>query len=152
MYIDGKDGKLCAGPVWDFDYQTFPNPDGINSISREFGGSYASLSYDASSMSKWLCSNYSFDERWTGVTEPAHDDKPYMWYPLLLQHEEFKAAVKAQWLVSYPKLQQVVASIRAFAEKTVCLIHTTMPCGRCLTADELQSCRHMLSISVEMRK
>ena len=40
-----------------------------------------------------------------------------MWYPLLLQHEEFKAAVKAQWLVSYPKLQQVVASIRAFAEE-----------------------------------
>ena len=64
MYIDGKDGKLCAGPVWDFDYQTFPNPDGINSISREFGGSYASLSYDASSLNKWLCSNYSFDNSW----------------------------------------------------------------------------------------
>lgn len=40
-----------------------------------------------------------------------------MWYPLLLQHEEFKAAVKAQWLVSYPKLQQVVTSIRMFAEE-----------------------------------
>lgn len=116
MYIDGKDGKLCAGPVWDFDYQTFPNPDGINSISREFGGSYASLSYDASSLNKWLCSNYSFDNSWNPAT-PNYGDKPYMWYPLLLQHEEFKAAVKAQWLVSYPKLQQVVASIRMFAEE-----------------------------------
>lgn len=117
MYIDGKDGKLCAGPVWDFDYQTFPNPAGIKAVSSEMGGSYASLSYDEASLNEWLCSNYSFDNRWTGITTPAYDDKPYMWYPLLLQHEEFKAAVKAQWLVAYPKLQQVLASIRAFAEE-----------------------------------
>ena len=117
MYIDGKDGKLCAGPVWDFDYQTFPNPDGINALCREFGGSYASLSYNASSLGKWLCSDYSFDDRWTGISTPAYDDKPYMWYPLLLQYDAFKDTVQERWKTVYPKLLQISGIIRQYGEE-----------------------------------
>lgn len=75
-----------------------------------------------------------------------------MWYPLLLQHEEFKAAVKAQWLVSYPKLQQVVASIRAFAEENRVSDSYNYAMWPLLDGRRLQSCRHMLSILVETRK
>ena len=35
MYIDGA-GKLSAGPVWDFDYQTYPNVDGITEIYNAY--------------------------------------------------------------------------------------------------------------------
>lgn len=116
MYIDGNDGKLCAGPVWDFDYQSFPNPAGISALSAQLGGSYASYGYDASRLDKWLCSSYSFDTSWNPST-PSYGDKPYMWYPLLLQHDAFKSAVQERWKTAYPKLLQIVASIRAFAEE-----------------------------------
>lgn len=44
MYIDGED-KLTAGPVWDFDWQTFIIPDQV----RAYGGTY-----DCRNTDEWL--------------------------------------------------------------------------------------------------
>ena len=39
MLIDG-DGKLTAGPVWDFDWQTFINYDKVLAMNNRYGGTY----------------------------------------------------------------------------------------------------------------
>ena len=103
MYKDGT-GKLCAGPVWDFDYQTFPNIENINAINRGYG--HSNLSFGTNTL---LYTQYSY----TGGND---GDAPYMWYPQLFGDATFRATVKSRWQTLYPVLQGVTATIDRLGE------------------------------------
>lgn len=109
MLIDG-DGKLTAGPVWDFDWQTFINYDKVQAMNNRYGGTYDCRKnnewlYSASKLAEWhLIGGYDYE-----------NDMPYMWYPLLFKDANFRARVQERWEVIYPQLLNVVAKIDEFA-------------------------------------
>ena len=92
-FMDG-DGKLSAGPVWDFDRGTFQNT--TNAASQ--GNSDRIKPYD-----EWIC--------WrTGTSDN------YFWYKKLITDPIFQQKVKERWAVIYPYLQNVVNTIEAYRE------------------------------------
>lgn len=107
MYIDGA-GKLSGGPVWDFDYQTFPDFDGIRTIYASYGKTAPSYGLSTMLYTKAV----AYDNR--GVST---EDAPYMWYPLLLKDPVFVAAVKSRWAVMKPYLQQSLATVDELGAK-----------------------------------
>ena len=115
MYMDG-DGKLTAGPVWDFDWQTFIVPEQV----RAYGGVYVDQLREAD---EWLYGGSKLAEQTGGFwpwDEPEYDyvnDMPYMWYPLLFKDATFRAKVQERWNVVYPALLQVSAEIDRLADE-----------------------------------
>ena len=111
MLIDG-DGKLTAGPVWDFDWQTFINYDKVQAMNNKYGGTY-----DCRNTNEWLYGKSKLAEKpwWPGSDYDYVNDQPYMWYPLLFKDTNFRAKVQERWGVIYPKLLSVVAKIDEFA-------------------------------------
>lgn len=109
MYIDGP-GKLTAGPVWDFDWQTFINYDKVQAMNSKYGGTYSCRNtnewlYGKSKLAEWhIIGGYDYE-----------NDMPYMWYPLLFKDANFRAKVQERWTVIYPQLLSVVAKIDEFA-------------------------------------
>ena len=92
-FMDG-DGKLSAGPVWDFDRGTFQNT--TNAASQ--GNSDRIKPYD-----EWIC--------WrTGTSDN------YFWYKKLITDPIFQQRVQDRWAVIYPYLQNVVKTIEAYRE------------------------------------
>ena len=92
-FMDG-DGKLSAGPVWDFDRGTFQNT--TNASSQ--GNSDRIKPYD-----EWIC--------WrTGTSDN------YFWYKKLITDPIFQQKVQDRWAVIYPYLQKVVNTIEAYRE------------------------------------
>lgn len=110
MYMNGT-GKLTAGPVWDFDWQTFTDYDRV----------------------KYLADNHKINEGWNpyarkndewlysaslGTGTDEHGEHAYyMWYPLLFKDAAFRTAVQARWKVIYPYLQTVVTEIDHLADE-----------------------------------
>lgn len=111
MLIDG-DGKLTAGPVWDFDWQTFINYDKVQAMNNKYGGTY-----DCRNTNEWLYGKSKLAEKpwWPGSDYDYINDQPYMWYPLLFKDANFRAKVQERWAVIYPQLLNVVAKIDEFA-------------------------------------
>lgn len=109
MLIDGV-GKLTAGPVWDFDWQTFINYDKVQAMNSKYGGTYSCRNtnewlYGKSRLAEWhIIGGYDYE-----------NDMPYMWYPLLFKDANFRARVQERWAVIYPQLLSVVAKIDEFA-------------------------------------
>lgn len=110
MLIDG-DGKLTAGPVWDFDWQTFINYDKVQAMNSKYGGTYSCRNtnewlYGKSKLAEWhIIGGYDYE-----------NDMPYMWYPLLFKDANFRARVQERWAVIYPQLlSSVAAKIDEFA-------------------------------------
>lgn len=105
MYMDG-DNKLTAGPVWDFDWQTFINYDQMRTMNSKYGGTYDCRNtnewlYAASKLATWhLIGGYDYE-----------NDMPYMWYPLLFKDVTFRAKVQERWAVIYPQLLNVTNKI-----------------------------------------
>ena len=92
-FMDGN-GKLSAGPVWDFDRGTFQNYEGAKSL----GNSERLKEYD-----EWIC--------WrTGESDN------YFWYKKLITDPIFQQRVKDRWAVIYPYLQDVVNTIESYRE------------------------------------
>ncbi len=88
MYKDGE-GKLFAGPVWDFDFQTYPNPALIPNFDQTYSFSYTSLLY-------------------TNAT--SYDTQYYMWYPDLFNNfSSFRSAVKSRWSVVQGAIEALAA-------------------------------------------
>lgn len=105
-YMDG-DAKLKAGPIWDFDWQTFPNYDYVNSLNNYWTRPSCTINemlYSKASTSGWSSTN-------------REGDKPYMWYPLLVKDATFKAAAKARWNAMKPYLLQVAMYVDQLAEE-----------------------------------
>ena len=98
MYIDGG-GKLCAGPVWDFDWTSFPNND---LIYKNFDSSWDRL-YTQSLMDTDSHENlhYRFKAGWFSSAEyPSSvkkNDVPYLWYPMLVKDATFKNVLAERW-------------------------------------------------------
>lgn len=112
MLIDG-DGKLTAGPVWDFDWQTFINYDKVQAMNSQYGGTYS-----CRNTNEWLYSKSKLAEKkpwWQGGDYDYENDMPYMWYPLLFKDANFRTRVQERWTVIYPQLTNVVAKIDEFA-------------------------------------
>ena len=85
-----KYGKLCAGPVWDFDFETFPT----------LGESWVEVSdrdYDKSILAtSSLLKNRNINS--SGYSEPTNgSDSPFMWYPLLIKDPTFTAMAAERW-------------------------------------------------------
>ena len=102
-YINGGNDKLHAGPVWDFDRGTFQNPD----KAYEMG---------SSRVKPWnaFLSSSSKVSRSGGYKE---NQQPCMWYPLLMDDDEFVAAVQARWTVLKPYLEAVTSEIERLGQE-----------------------------------
>lgn len=114
MLIDG-DGKLTAGPVWDFDWQTFVDYDNVQSMNSKYGGTYSCRQYG-----EWLYGASKLAEEkpwWQGGGYDYENDMPYMWYPLLFKDADFRARVQERWAVIYPHLSSVVEKMDELAEQ-----------------------------------
>lgn len=97
-YIDG--GKLYAGPIWDFDWNTLPE-----STHFEVSG----YSY-----TKSIINSASVKRSNSYPTSPNTDDAPYMWYPYLMESSEFKALAAERW-------QAVSGNVAAYAGRIAAL-------------------------------
>ena len=91
------DQKLYAGPIWDFDWQTIPNISVINSTYDNMytdNGGKASYEFN---YTESMLQYGDFEHSNTAPTAKNEDDKPYMWYPLLVQSQEFKDMAAQRW-------------------------------------------------------
>ena len=122
MYMNG-DSKIYGGPVWDFDYQTFPNVSGVNAINNQYK-SKNPPAYNFTT-SKWLC-DVGVNAKWSSSlpnqsrqpysSETGTVDTPYLWFPWLLESDAFKAKVKERWEIIKPYWLDIYAYITMFGE------------------------------------
>ena len=98
MFMDG-DGKLCAGPVWDFDRGTFQNQEKAKSL-----GNSNRIKDD----NAWMCNRTA---------------ETYIWYKQLMKDETFQKTIKARWTVIRPYLDMIVDQIYYYGE-TLALSYT----------------------------
>ena len=94
MYMDG-DGKLSAGPVWDFDRGTFQNQENAKSY-----GNTDRVKPD----NEWMC--------WRNTS-----DDNYIWYKQLIKDPIFQAKVQERWAVIKQVLEYFIPEqIRMYGE------------------------------------
>lgn len=114
MLKDG-DGKLTAGPVWDFDWLTFCFKANVDAMNSKYNGGWT-----CSNTNEWLYAKSKLAEKvynWpTGYVYDYLNDKPYMWYPLLFKSEDFRKAVQARWSTVYSNLMSVTDFIQKTGE------------------------------------
>lgn len=111
MYIDGP-GKLSAGPIWDFDWQTFSLSENVDKLTQKYYGK----SGDCRGRFEWFYSDskvWSFD-----LSDLVYKkDRPYMWYPLLFKDQNFRTVAKERWNVLYPALLTILSKIDELTEQ-----------------------------------
>ena len=96
MYMDG-DGKLSAGPVWDFDRGTFQNQEN----AKTYGNS----------------DRVKSDNQWMYWRKATYTSEPYIWYPKLSEDPTFQQTVQKRWEVIYPYLNELIENqIRTYGE------------------------------------
>ena len=92
MYMDGL-GKLKAGPVWDFDWLSFPT---LNSgYTEESDRSYTASLMAMSSMisaGRQVSSSAPSDK-----DDDDRKDAPFMWYPMLIKDPAFTQMAAERW-------------------------------------------------------
>ena len=108
MYMD-KDGKLSAGPVWDFDRGTFQNQEKATELCDNDGpkgskGKYYRIKPD----NKWLYLR-------TGTYEET-DSYSYVWYRQLAKSATYQKAVQERWTVIKPYLGLIPAQIQSYGQ------------------------------------
>lgn len=112
MYIDGP-GKLTAGPIWDFDWQTFSLSENVDKLTQKYYGQ----SGDCRGRFEWFYSDskvWSLDWDFDLVYK---QDRPYMWYPLLFKDENFRTVAQERWSKLYPALLTILSKIDELAEQ-----------------------------------
>lgn len=95
MYINN--GKVYAGPIWDFDWNTLPVDN--NNFETE-GYSYSSSMLEHAAKRGGLFQGYKYFSYWkkSGYpSSPEGDDRNYMWYPMLVKDASFKAMAAERW-------------------------------------------------------
>lgn len=108
MYMD-KDGKLSAGPVWDFDRGTFQNQEKAMELCDNNGpkgssGKYYRIKPD----NEWLYLR-------TGTYEET-DSYSYVWYRQLAKSATYQKAVQDRWAVIKPYLNLIPAQIQSYGQ------------------------------------
>lgn len=111
MYIDGP-GKLTAGPIWDFDWQTFALSENVDKLTQKYYGQ----SGDCRGRFEWF---YSDSKVWDAMDFDFvyKKDRPYMWYPLLFKDQNFRTVAQERWAVLYPALLTIMSKIDELAEQ-----------------------------------
>lgn len=85
VYMYLNKGKLYAGPIWDFDWNTLP----VSTSYSEEGYSYTN---------SMLAKAKAYHKRSGYPTEPKDDsDQNYVWYPMLVKDASFKALAAERW-------------------------------------------------------
>ena len=97
MFMDG-DGKLCAGPVWDFDRGTFQNQEKATDLGN-------STSYRVKPDNQWMYNRSQESETYS-----------YVWYRQLAKDPTFQQTVQQRWAVIKPYLQLIPDQIRYYGE------------------------------------
>ena len=97
MFMDGN-GKLSAGPVWDFDRGTFQNQEKASELGN-------SDSYRVKP-----------DKAWMFLRSQESEAYSYIWYRQLAKDETFRQTVQQRWAVIKPYLDQVASQISSYAE------------------------------------
>lgn len=100
MYINN--GKLYAGPIWDFDWNTLPN------------SGYSEEKFDYTSL---MITKASVKTSNSYPSSTNTSDANYIWYSLLTKDAEFKKLVAERWNKVKGALQNYAASIPAMEEK-----------------------------------
>ena len=98
MFMDG-DGKLSAGPVWDFDRGTFQYYAG----AKELGNTD---SYRLKPYNQWMCNR-----------SQESDTYSYIWYKKLINDPIFQSKVKERWTVIKPYLDMISSQIYMYGEE-----------------------------------
>lgn len=92
-----NEGKMYAGPLWDFDWNTLP----ASASYSENGYSYSeSMLEDAVPTSGWFGSKtYQCFHKSSGYpAEPLEEsDANYLWYPMLVKSADFKSLAAERW-------------------------------------------------------
>lgn len=97
MFMDG-DGKLCAGPVWDFDRGTFQNQEKATDLGN-------STSYRVKPDNQWMYNRSQESETYS-----------YVWYRQLAKDPTFQQTVQQRWAVIKPYLELIPDQIRYYGE------------------------------------
>lgn len=92
-----NNGKLYAGPVWDFDWNTLPTS--------------TSYSEEGYSYTKSIVSYGSWSYQNSAQSSPSTSDENYIWYPRLMASSEFMDVAKTRWAGVQGQLSQVLAHI-----------------------------------------
>ena len=103
LYKNGT-GKVFAGPVWDFDYQTYVNIEKFNSSSI------------IRQMERWEPFPYKFTTNgYESLVFKRGEStgNPYVWYPYLFKDPVFVARVKARWNSLYNSVLQNQSTVIA---------------------------------------
>lgn len=113
MIKDG-DGKLAAGPVWDFDWLTFCYKANVDAMNSKYNGDWT-----CSEANEWLYgkSILADDPFWPWEEPDYNTDRPYMWYPLLFKSEKFITAVTRRWATIYTNLLNISDFISKVGEE-----------------------------------
>lgn len=114
MYMDGGGSKLCAGPVWDFDWQTFPNIDNIKAVNSALGAQNGYIPKDITG--DWLYKDTKFNSILHNEYY-LNGDQAFMWYPVLFKDANFRKAVQERWEAVYPYLLTVGGELMPMIEK-----------------------------------
>ena len=103
MFMNDE-GKLCGGPVWDFDRGTFQNQERARELCDSKGpgdDNYYRIKPD----NEWLC--------WR--TQES-DTYSYIWYKKLITDPIFQQTVQQRWAVMKPYLEMIADQIRYYGE------------------------------------
>lgn len=106
VYSYINDGKLYAGPVWDFDWNTLPT----SSSNSECSYSYTSSMLEHAVQKKTLfwTTYYGYWKSSGYPTEVNESDRSYMWYPMLVKDATFTEAAAERWNTVKGALQTFV--------------------------------------------
>ncbi|MBO5106881.1 MAG: CotH kinase family protein [Bacteroidales bacterium] len=90
-----NNGKMYAGPLWDFDWNTLP----VSSSYSENGYSFSkSMLEDAVASTGWFSSYKCYHKKSGYPSAPNNEgDKTYLWYPMLVKDATFKALAAERW-------------------------------------------------------
>ena len=105
MFMNDE-GKLCGGPVWDFDRGTFQNQERARELCDSKGpgdDNYYRIKPD----NEWLC--------WR--TQES-DSYSYIWYKKLITDPIFQQTVQQRWAVMKPYLDMIVDEIYNYYGET----------------------------------
>ena len=105
MFMNDE-GKLCGGPVWDFDRGTFQNQERARELCDSKGPSDDNY-YRIKPDNEWLC--------WR--TQES-DSYSYIWYKKLITDPIFQQTVQQRWAVMKPYLDMIVDEIYNYYGKT----------------------------------
>ncbi len=103
MYMNDE-GKLCGGPVWDFDRGTFQNQERAKELCDSKGPDN-DMYYRIKPDNEWLCWRTKENETYS-----------YIWYKQLIQDPIFQQTVQARWIVFKPYLEMLAEEIRRYGE------------------------------------